>query len=84
MEVLDAITNRRSINKLNQDVPPKELIEKILQAGNWAPTHHGTEPWRFYVITGDSRRKLGDVMANLRAGVTRLEPVHEWISKVTQ
>jgi len=66
MDVLDAITNRRSINKLNQDVPPKELIEKILQAGNWAPTHHGTEPWRFYVITGDSRRKLGDVMANLR------------------
>lgn len=66
MEVIEAITNRRSINKINQDEPPRELIEKILQAGNWAPTHHGTEPWRFYVITGESRRKLGEVMANLR------------------
>ncbi len=66
MDVIDAITSRRSINKLSQDVPPKELIEKILEAGNWAPTHHGTEPWRFYVVTGESRTKLGEVMANLR------------------
>lgn len=66
MDVIDAIRNRRSLNKLKQDAPPKELIEKILEAGNWAPTHHGTEPWRFYVLTGESRTKLGEAMAMVR------------------
>lgn len=64
MDVMDAIKERRSIHRLKQDVPPKELIDKILEAGNWAPSHYKTEPWRFYVLSGQSRAKLGEVLAN--------------------
>jgi nitroreductase len=39
------------------------MIEQIIEAATWAPCHHGTEPWRFFVITGDARGSLGDVMA---------------------
>ena len=29
-----------------------EEIETILEAGNWAPTHQKTEPWRYSIIKG--------------------------------
>ncbi|MCC6790178.1 MAG: nitroreductase [Thermomicrobiales bacterium] len=70
MSVMDAIRGRRSIGKVLPDVPPREVIETILEAGTWAPCHHVTEPWKFTVIAGDARDSLGDVMA--RAKVERM------------
>jgi nitroreductase len=69
MNVIDAIRGRRSIGKVLPDLPPREAIEAILEAGTWAPCHHVTEPWKFVVIAGDAREQLGDVMA--RAKVER-------------
>jgi nitroreductase len=63
MDVFEAVKTRRSIGRVKDEVPPKALIEKILEAGTWAPSHHRTEPWRFIVVTGDARRRLGEVMA---------------------
>jgi nitroreductase len=70
MSVMDAIRGRRSVGKVLPDLPPRDAIETILEAGTWAPCHHVTEPWRFSVIAGDAREQLGDVMA--RAKVERL------------
>jgi nitroreductase len=64
--VLDAIHNRRSIGKVTDEVPPKELIEKMLEAAITAPNHHHTEPWRFFVLTGDARLGLGDALVEDR------------------
>lgn len=59
MEVKEAIRNRRSMGKVKQDPVAKPLIEEILEAGAWAPNHCNTEPWRFWVMTGEGRRLLG-------------------------
>jgi nitroreductase len=67
LDVFEAIKTRRSISRFKPDPPPRELIEKILDAGTWAPTHHLTEPWRFFVLTGRAREKLGEVMAQALA-----------------
>lgn len=40
------------------------LIQQILEAANWAPTHGYTEPWRFTVFTDDGLATLGDFLAN--------------------
>lgn len=65
MDVINAIKTRRSIGKM-KDVPvPKELIEQIIEAGTWAPNRYLTEPWRFYVITGEGRNKLATVMVDI-------------------
>jgi nitroreductase len=69
--VVQAIRNRRSVSKMSPARPPREAIETILEAGSWAPCHHETEPWRFIVVAGDERERLGDVMA--RAKVERME-----------
>lgn len=63
MEVLEAIKTRRSVGKVKSDAVPRDTIEKILEAGTWAPNHHLTEPWRFFVLTGNARNRLGDAMA---------------------
>lgn len=67
MDVLEAIRTRRSIGKVGPERPPKELIEHVLEAATWAPTHHKTQPWRFFVLTGRAREALGDVMAECKA-----------------
>lgn len=70
--VLEAIRTRRSIGKLRQDLPPREVVEEILDAATWAPNHHVTEPWRFVVIAGEARAALGEVMA--RSKVAGMAP----------
>ena len=58
-----AIAHRRSLGIARVDaarpVDPA-LVEKALQAADWAPSHGETEPWRFTVYTGESRHALGD------------------------
>lgn len=63
MEVMEAIRTRRSIGKVKPDAVEKEKIERIIEAGIWAPNHHRTEPWKFFVLTGEGRRPLGRTLA---------------------
>jgi len=71
MDVWDALRGRRSIGRVSAEPVAREQIERILEAANWAPSHHATEPWRFYVMTGKGRdvlaRAYGDV-AVVQAG----------------
>ena len=63
MEVFEAIYKRHSQGKVKQDALPRETIEKLLDAAVQAPNHYKVRPWRFVVLTGDARDKLGDVMS---------------------
>ena len=63
MDIFEAINTRRSVDKLKVDSLPRDVIEKLLDAGNQAPNHYKVRPWRFIVLTGNGRNKLGDVMA---------------------
>jgi nitroreductase len=63
MELFEAIHGRQTIGKVKPDAVPRELIEKILSAAVQAPNHYKVRPWRFVVLTGDGRKKLGDVFA---------------------
>lgn len=48
--VIEAIKNRRSV-RFYQDKPvPREIIEAIIDAGNWAPTGNNGQSWRFVVV----------------------------------
>lgn len=60
MDLFEAITTRHSIPKVRPDPVPRELIEKMLSAAVQAPNHHRVLPWRFIVIQGDARVRLGE------------------------
>ena len=67
MDVLEAIHHRHSIKKVKQDEVSRQLIEQLLDAAVQAPNHYKVRPWRFVVLTGEARHRLGDVMsASLR------------------
>jgi nitroreductase len=63
MDVLEAIYSRQSISKVKADPVPRELIEQLLSAAVQAPNHHKVQPWRFVVMMGAARERLGEVMA---------------------
>jgi nitroreductase len=68
MDLWQALSERRSIGVVKPDMPPREHIERMLEAATWAPNHFLTEPWRFFVLTGNARVRLGETMAAVAAG----------------
>lgn len=50
MDIIDIIKTRRSVRKFTTGTVPEELIEKILEAGRWAPSGLNNQPWSFAVI----------------------------------
>jgi nitroreductase len=69
MDLIDAIAGRRSKGKMMRDeMPPRALVEKVLAAAVHAPNHHDTQPWRFFVLSGEARDEFGEALAGaLRA-----------------
>ena len=63
MDMMTAITSRRSTGAMLPDMPPRVAIEAMLEAATYAPNHHRTEPWSFHVLTGDARTWLGEIAA---------------------
>jgi nitroreductase len=63
--LLELIRTRRSINQafLRPDPVAPHIIEEMLEAAMYAPSHGRTDPWRFTVFTGESRRALGETLA---------------------
>jgi 5,6-dimethylbenzimidazole synthase len=51
MDLFAAMQGRRSCRNYSPEPIDEELIEKILEAGTWAPSPLNTQPWEFMVIT---------------------------------
>lgn len=65
----ELIAARRSIFPESYDPArkvPREIVDRMLEAANWAPTHARTEPWRFVVFdTPESLLRLGQLQAEI-------------------
>ncbi len=53
--IYSVIEARKSIRKYKPEMPPREVIERILNAGLHAPSGKNRQNWRFYVCTGQKR-----------------------------
>ncbi|MBT9778535.1 nitroreductase [Clostridium sp. MCC353] len=60
--MIKAIEDRRSIRKYKTDKVPQAIIEEILKAGILAPSSKNRQPWKFTVVTGDSKDEMISVM----------------------
>jgi nitroreductase len=59
--VLDAILHRSAPVAFRPDRPPRELVERLLEAAATAPNHHLNQPWRFLVLTGPELERYADL-----------------------
>ena len=68
----ELIRKRRSVfpPQYNDEEVSKEFIKQLLENANWAPTHKLTEPWRFKVVQGASKDKLGTFLADTYTDIT--------------
>ena len=62
MDTLAVIAKRRSIRKFAPKPVPRDVLEKLVDAGRLAPTARNDQPWEFIVITGPGElKKLGEL-----------------------
>ena len=81
MELLDAITARRSVRKYADREVPRELLEEVLTAACWAPSADNAQPWYFVVLTQPEdiellRETLEQVSVGIRPHLEELFPRH--------
>lgn len=74
MEVFEAIRTRRSIRKFKDEDIPDDLIEKVLEAGIWAPSGMDNQPWRFAVIR-DKQIKSEIAKLTIHTDIVEAAPV---------
>lgn len=49
-EFAEVLRGRRTINLYLQTKIPTDLVLDAIEAATWAPNHHVTEPWTFYLL----------------------------------
>lgn len=67
MEVTEAIRNRKSTRAFLDKPVPDEVITTVLECARWAPSGVNSQPWQVAVVTGETKRQLGNALAKQRA-----------------
>src|SRR5262245_14982612 len=63
-ELSALVRARRSNLRVDPERPvPPALVDALLDLACWAPNHKHTHPWRFAVVTGPGRARLGEAAA---------------------
>lgn len=58
MNFLDLVKRRRSTRTYLNTPVEQEKLDYILSCAQWAPSAVNKQPWRFYVLTGDSLKAI--------------------------
>lgn len=85
MHTIDFLINRRStpVVCLEDPAPQGEDLQMLLKAAVTVPDHGALRPWRFLLITGDARVRLGDIFAeatqraNPEANIVMLDTIRQ-------
>ncbi len=56
METIEAIRSRRSVRGFANENVSDEIVEKILEAGRWAPSGLNNQSWRFIIVREPATR----------------------------
>lgn len=59
MDVFEAMQERRSIRRFTERKVPEDLVRKVLESANQAPSANNGRPWRFVTVT--QRRTLQNI-----------------------
>lgn len=69
MDVMQAITGRRSVRKYRTEPVTDEALNTILEAARWAPSWTNTQSWRLIVVRDEeTKSKLAGALKGTRPG----------------
>jgi len=63
----NAVITRRSVRNFKDKPVPESLIQRVLEAGRFAPSAGNTQPWKFVVIT--NKALLNEIDKTVKNGV---------------
>ena len=67
-EKMDIFLTRRSIRKYKAELPPQELLDKVLEAGTYAPSAMGKQSVTIVAVTNRAVRDQLSQLANKARG----------------
>ena len=67
LEYETVVRGRRSIRGFKPEPVPKSLIREVIELAMRAPSSLNTQPWNFYVVTGEPLDRI-----RRRAGLSRV------------
>jgi nitroreductase len=68
MDVIEAIKERKSIRAFKPDPVPLDMLKKILEQAQRAPSWANTQPWEFAVATGKKLKAIQDAFVKKGMG----------------
>jgi nitroreductase len=80
LDALEAMMTRNSVpaRLLKEPAPEGAELDAILETAMRAPDHASLRPWRFLIIRGDARRRLGQIFAD---ALCRRDPLADNLSR---
>jgi nitroreductase len=63
MDLRKAIARRHSVRDFRSDPVPRAIAERLIEAASAAPSSMNEQPWTFYCCTGETRARLGQIVA---------------------
>ncbi len=60
MDLYEAIMNRRSHRFYKPEMPPREVLERVINAALWAPSGTNAQPWEIAVLAGRFRNEFAE------------------------
>ncbi|KFM97282.1 nitroreductase family protein [Priestia megaterium] len=61
MTIISQLKERRAVRDHEAREVEQEKIEQLLEAATWAPNDRMREPWSFYVIQGEAKKKYEEL-----------------------
>ncbi len=74
MAIYETIMNRRSHRMYKPDMPSREVLERVINAGLWAPSGMNAQPWEITVIAGKVRDEFVELVGH---AIKHLKPLLE-------
>ncbi len=72
MDLYEAMHQRRSHRLYRPDMPPREALERVIDAALWAPSGMNTQCWNLAVMAGKVR---DDFVALINRSIEKLVPI---------
>lgn len=81
MDVWQAMQERRSCRNFRNEPVDPNAVDRILEAGTWAPSPLNSQPWQFVVVTSEEVRESIYQEAERCRAWAREESGWEWLDK---
>lgn len=66
-QAAEFIRGRRTVDQFTDEIPDPSIIRDAVEVARWAPNHHLTQPWRFYLLGPNTQDAIVELNTRLVA-----------------